>query len=57
MSTSKVNEHVPSMFPISLFNSIENKRDVYRGKDYEKVLWILKRARNENIWFQKKWSY
>ena len=34
--TTKVSEHVPSCFPmptISSFRSIENKHDVYRGKD------------------------
>ena len=34
------------MSTISLFKSIENKHDVYRGKDYMKVLGILKKARN-----------
>ena len=37
--TTKVSEHVPSCFPmptISSFRSIENKHDVYRGKDYMK---------------------
>ena len=35
-STTKVSEHIPSgfsMFTISSFRSIENKYDVYRGKD------------------------
>ena len=35
-SRSKVSEHIPSgfsMFTISLFRSIINKHDVYRGKD------------------------
>ena len=35
-STSKVSEHIPSGFSmstISSFRSIENKHDVYRGKD------------------------
>ena len=39
--TTKVGEHVPSGFSISTslsFKSIENKNDVYRGKDYMKVL-------------------
>ena len=34
--TTKVSKHIPSSFPIStisLFSSIENKHDVYRGKD------------------------
>ena len=35
-STTKVSENIPSGFPIStisLFRSIENKHNVYRGKD------------------------
>ena len=35
-STTKVGEHIPSGFsmsPISSFKSIENKHDVYRGKN------------------------
>ena len=35
-STTKLNEHIPSDFSvskISSFRSIENKDDVYRGKD------------------------
>ena len=38
--TTKVSEHVPSCFPmptISSFRSIENKHDVYRGKDYKQT--------------------
>ena len=38
-STTKVIEHIPSRFlmsTISSFTSIENKYDVYRGKDYMK---------------------
>ena len=38
-STTKVTEHIPSRFlmsTISSFTSIENKYDVYRGKDYMK---------------------
>ena len=38
-STTKVSEHIPSGFSmssISLFRSIENKHDVYRGKNYMK---------------------
>ena len=31
--TTKVSKHIPSGFSISLFKSIENKYDVYRGKD------------------------
>ena len=36
LSTTKVSKHIPSSFSmstISLFISIENKHDVYRGKD------------------------
>ena len=35
-STAKVSEHIPSFFSMStiyLFKSIENKHDIYRGKD------------------------
>ena len=35
-STAKLSKHVPSSFPmstVSLFRKIENKYDVYRGKD------------------------
>ena len=38
-SATKVSEHIPSAFSmptISSFRSIENKHDVYRGKDCEK---------------------
>ena len=38
-STTKVNEHIPWGFPIwiiSPFRSIENRYDVYRGKDCKK---------------------
>ena len=31
--TTKVSKHIPSGFSISPFKSIENKYDVYRGKD------------------------
>ena len=36
LSTTKVSEHIPSGFSmsaISSFRSIENKHDIYRGKD------------------------
>ena len=39
-STPKVSKHIPSCFSmstISLFRSIENKQDVYRGKDCMKT--------------------
>ena len=35
-STTKLGEHIPSFFSISVipsFNDIENKYDTYRGKD------------------------
>ena len=38
-STTKTSEHIPSgfsMFTTSSFRSIENKHDVYRGKDCSK---------------------
>ena len=41
LSTTKVNEHVPSGFSmstISSFKSIEKKHNLYRGKDCMKVL-------------------
>ena len=50
-STTRISEHILSrlsMFTISSFRRMENKHDVYRGKDCMKVLWILKKARNEN---------
>ena len=39
-STRNVNEHTPagfSMYTISLLRSIEDKHDIYRGKDYIKT--------------------
>ena len=57
-SITKVNEHIPSGFSmstISSFRSIENKHDIYRGKDWmkkfseslrEHAMKIKKRARN-----------
>ena len=50
-STTKVSDHTPlrfSMSTISLFRSMENKHDVYGGKDSMKKFSILKRARNKN---------
>ena len=41
-STTKVVEHIPSSFSmstISSFKNIENKHDIYRGKDYMKKFW------------------
>ena len=45
-TTTKVSEHIPSSFSmstISLFRSIENKHDVYRGKDCMKMFCELLR--------------
>ena len=42
LSTTKVSSHIPSgfsIFLISSFKSIENKRDLYRGKDCMKKFW------------------
>ena len=50
-STTKVSEDIWSGFSMptrSSFRSIENKCNVYTGKDYEKVLWIVKRAHYGN---------
>ena len=50
-STTTVSEYIPagfSMSTISSFRGIENKRDVYRGKDCMEVWWNLKRACNES---------
>ena len=47
-SATKVREHIPSGFAMSTILSskrIENKHDVYRGKDCMKK-WIFKRASN-----------
>ena len=50
-STTKVGEHVPYCFSMSIiisFKDIENKHDVCRGKKiHENVLRILKRAHNK----------
>ena len=50
-STTKVGKHIPcgySIFTIWTFDGIENKHDVYRGKDcIKKVLYILVIACNE----------
>ena len=58
LSTTKVCENIPSSFPIStisLFKSIENKRDVYRGKKCMKKFWqSLREHLMEEINFKKK---
>ena len=50
-SITKISEDIWSGFSMptrSSFRSIENKCNVYTGKDYEKVLWIVKRAHYGN---------
>ena len=49
--TLKVGEYIPSDFSIStipLFKSIENKHDVYRGKDSVKKFCDTKTAHSED---------
>ena len=57
-STTKVIEHIPSDFSmstISWLRSIENKPDVYRGKDcLKKFCEFLKEETMEIINFKKK---
>ena len=60
-STSKKGKHIPSGFPMSTvwsFNSVENKHDVYRGKDcMKKFCESLREHAMKIINFQKKkWS-
>ena len=56
--TTKVTEHIPSGFSlsaISSFRSIENKHDVYRGKDYMKEFYeFLSKHAMKIINFKKK---
>ena len=58
LSTKKLGEHTPSSFSIfklSSFKSIENKRDVYRGKDCMKNFSeSLRETAVEIIIFKKK---
>ena len=60
-STTKVSEHILwcfSMSTISSFKSIENKHDVYRGKDcMKKFCESLTQHAVKIINFLKKWSY
>ena len=62
-STKKVSEHIPSGFSISTissFRSIENKHDVYRGKDCMKRFSEFFREhtmKTINSKEEKKWSY
>ena len=57
-SKTKVSGHIPSSFsmlPIWLIKSIENKHDVYRGKDYmKKFCEFLREHAMEIIIFYKK---
>ena len=57
-STTKVSQHIPSVFSmstISSFRSIENKHDVYRGKDcMEKFYESLREYAIKIINFKKK---
>ena len=57
-STTKVSKHVPSGFSVSTissFRSIENKHDVYRGKDCMKKFYeSLRKHAIKIINFKKK---
>ena len=57
-SATKVSEHIPSGFSmstISSFRSIENKHDVYRGKDcMKKFCEFLRKHAMKIINFKKK---
>ena len=57
-STTKVHEHIPlgfSMSTISSFRSIENKHDIYRGKDcMKKFCEFLREHAMKIINFKKK---
>ena len=57
-STTKVSEHIPSGFSmttISSSRSVENKHDVYRGKDcLEKFCEFLREHAMKIINFKKK---
>ena len=51
-STTKAREHVPSgfsLYAISSFKSIENRHDVYRGKDFMKKFFESLREHTMNI--------
>ena len=58
MPATKVSEHISSDFSmstISSFRSIENKDDVYRGKDYiKKFCEFLRKHTMKIINFKKK---
>ena len=57
-STTKLSKHIPSSFSmstISLFRSIENRHDVYRGKDcMKKFCEFLREHAIETINFKKE---
>ena len=57
-SPTKVSEHIPSGFPmstISSFKIIENKHDMYRGKDcMKKFCEFLRKHAMKIINFKKK---
>ena len=56
-STTKIGERIPCVFSMSTiwaFDRIENKHNLYRGKDCMKKLWIFKRARKKYNWFWKE---
>ena len=51
-STTKIGEHIPceySMSTIWVFNNIENKRSLYRGKHYMKRVYESLREHAKNI--------
>ena len=58
LSTTKLSEHIPSGFSMSTifsFRSIENKHDVYRGKDSMKMFCeFLRKHAMKIINFKKK---
>ena len=61
-STTNVSEQIPPGFlmsTISLFRNIENKHDVYRGKDCMKTFCEFLREHAMKIinFKEKKWSY
>ena len=58
MSTTKISEHIPSGFQmaaISSFRCIENKHDLYRGKDFIKKFceFLREHAMKVIIFFKK----
>ena len=60
--TTKVSKHIPSGFsicPISSLRNIENKHDLYRGKDYMKTFREFLREHAINIINseKKQWNY